>query len=59
MDKRQKSAARFFLRVAQAGTAAKVYDEETRPLFPLPLLMQAEGTLAPDAARRLYQTERR
>ena len=43
------SSARFFLRIGQAGRAAKVYDEYSLPLFSLPLLMDAEGMLAPDA----------
>jgi len=42
-----KSArARFFVRVGQAGRAAKRYDPFTRPLFPLALIMAAEGLLA-------------
>lgn len=43
------SSARFFLRIGQAGRAAKVYDDYSLPLFSLPLLMDAEGMLAPDA----------
>jgi hypothetical protein len=41
-----EAAARFFLGVAQAGASAKVYDEHTLPLFPLALIMDAEGLLA-------------
>jgi hypothetical protein len=44
-----KAAACFHLRVGQAGHAAKVYDEYTLPLFPLMLIMDAEGLLASGA----------
>jgi hypothetical protein len=37
------AAARFFIRCGQAGRAAKRYDEVSRPLFPLWLLMECEG----------------
>lgn len=48
-DRARRASARFFLRTAQAGTAAKQYDEWTLPLFPLPLILDAEGTLSADA----------
>jgi hypothetical protein len=39
-EKAQKTAARFFLRVGQAGTVWR--DRNTLPLFPLLLVMDAE-----------------
>lgn len=44
----QKAAARFMLRIGQVGRATEDYNE-TRYLFPLHLLMDAEGVLANDA----------
>ena len=55
-DSARKGSSRFFLRVAQAGQSAKRYDEYTAPLFPLPLIMDAEGLLAKDA-RHLARDE--
>jgi hypothetical protein len=44
----QRAAARFFVRIGQAGRAAEAgQDTETLPLFPLHLILAAEGTLAP------------
>lgn len=40
------AAARFFLRIGQAGRAAAPKDEMTLPLFGLPLILEAEGLLA-------------
>jgi hypothetical protein len=51
LSKADASSARFFLRIGQAGHAAKVYDEYTRPLFPLWLIMDAEGLLSAEARR--------
>lgn len=42
-----RAAARFFIRIGQAGRAAEAgHDTETLPLFPLYLILEAEGTLA-------------
>jgi len=46
--KSHRAASRFHLRVGQAGTAAKVYDEYSLPLFPFWMLMDTEGLLASD-----------
>ena len=54
--RRRQASARFFLRVGQAGEAAAPRDEHTLPLFPLPLIMDAEGVLA-DEARHLVDAE--
>lgn len=44
------AAARFFIRIGQAGRAAESHrDAYTGYLFPLPLIMDAEGLLADDA----------
>jgi hypothetical protein len=43
------AAARFFIRIGQAGAAAPKRDEVTLPLFSLPLIMDCEGVLAGDA----------
>lgn len=46
----QRAAGRLFMRVGQAGRAAEAHvDRHTMPLFPLPVIMDAEGTLAADA----------
>lgn len=45
-----RAAGRLFMRAAQAGRAAEAHvDRFTAPLFPLPLILEAEGTLAADA----------
>jgi hypothetical protein len=44
----QRAAARFFIRIGQAGRSPWK-DEHTMPLFSLPMLMEAEGLLADDA----------
>ena len=49
MNKSSAAAARFFVRIGQAGRANEIKDTFTRPLFPLPLILAADGTLAPDA----------
>ncbi|MDZ4254115.1 MAG: hypothetical protein U1A72_16230 [Sulfuritalea sp.] len=49
-DNARKLSARFFLRVGQAGRAAPKRDEYTAPLFPLALILEAEGLLARDLA---------
>lgn len=48
-DNSRKASARFFLRAGQAGEAKRPRDEYTLPLFPLPLILDAEGLLATDA----------
>lgn len=55
-ERTRDAAARFFLRVGQAGEAARPRDEHTLPLFPLPLIMDAEGVLSKDA-RHLVNDE--
>ena len=46
----EKVSARFFLRIGQVGrTADGLRDDYTLPLFPLVLILQADGTLAHDA----------
>lgn len=42
------AAAKFFLRVGQVQAAQPWRDEWTIPLFPLHLILDAEGTLAQD-----------
>lgn len=53
--KQKYTAARrdFFLRVEQRGVATE-RDERTLPLFPLWLILEADGTLADDA-RHLFE----
>lgn len=50
------AAARFFLRIGQVGRAAEERDPHTGYLFPLWLLMDCEGMLAP-GARSLVEGE--
>jgi hypothetical protein len=56
MKRESSAAARFFIRIGQAGAAAPKRDEATLPLFPLPLIMDAEGVLSQDA-RHLVNDE--
>lgn len=53
-----KAAGRFFVRIAQAGRAAKVYDEYTLPLFPFTMIMECEGLLSKDLTARLTVVQR-
>ena len=46
--KRRKAGARFFLRIA-GRRRATMRCENTAPLFPLWLILEADGTLARDA----------
>lgn len=46
------AAARFFIRIGQAGQAAPKRDEYTLPLFGLPLILEAEGLMSRNAAPR-------
>lgn len=48
-DTSRKSSARFFLKIGQAGRAAAPRDEYTLPLFPLVLILDAEGLLSDEA----------
>lgn len=50
-DKAQKAVGRFFMGVGRikAQTENRWVDEWTAPLFSLPLILDAEGTLAQDA----------
>lgn len=43
-EKAQKAASRFMLRIGQVGRATEDHNE-TRYLFPLVLIMDAEGVL--------------
>lgn len=54
----ERATARFFLRIGQAGRASKHYDEFSGYLFPLPLILDAEGTLAADARHLVTDVER-
>lgn len=47
-DEERKAVARFFLRIGQAGQG-RWRDEATLPLFPLPLILDAEGMLSREA----------
>lgn len=51
MPKAERAAGRFFMGVGRVKAADenRWKDEWTRPLFPLPLILDAEGTLADDA----------
>lgn len=54
----RKAVARFFVRIGQAGRAAEAHiDRYTIPLFPLPVIMDAEGLLAPDARHLARATD--
>jgi hypothetical protein len=55
MFKDEKAAARFFLRVGQAGTAW--HDRNTLPLFPLLLVMDPE-MLEADAKHEAQKCQR-
>ena len=48
-DKAKVAAAKFFLRIGQVQASQPWRDEWTAPLFSLPLILDAEGTLAEDA----------
>ena len=48
-DKSKVAAAKFFLRIGQVQASQPWRDEWTAPLFSLPLILDAEGTLAKDA----------
>lgn len=47
-ERGNSAAARFFIRIAQKSRGPW-RDEHTLPLFPLPLILKAEGLLARDA----------
>ena len=49
IDKSKQAAAKFFLRIGQVQASRPWRDEWTDYLFPLPLILDAEGTLADDA----------
>lgn len=48
-DKSKQAAAKFFLRIGQVQAAQPWRDEWTEHLFPLWLIMDAQGELAEDA----------
>ena len=48
-DKTKAAVGKFFLRIGQVKASQPWRDEWTIPLFPLPLILDAEGTLAKDA----------
>lgn len=52
-----KAIGKFFLRIGQVKASQPWKDEHTLPLFPLPLIMDAEGTLARDAQHLVGKTE--
>lgn len=54
--KAQHAAARFFVRVGQVGEATS-RDERTLPLFPLWLILDADGTLAEDCKAIVERTQ--
>lgn len=47
--KAKLAAAKFFLRIGQVQASQPWRDEWTDYIFPLPLILEAEGTLAEDA----------
>jgi len=49
-----RARATFFVRVAQVKTATERRCEHTMPLFPLALILEADGTLA-DLARHIAE----
>jgi hypothetical protein len=50
-QKAQSSRAAFFVRIGQVGRASDAHrDDETLPLFPLCLILEADGTLAKELA---------
>ena len=53
--KRNPATARFFLRIGQHGRATEQKDTQTMPLFPLALILQADGTLAKQAEHLVGQ----
>ena len=53
-ERGHKAAASFFIRVEQVGRVARAQRcEWTEPLFPLLLILEADGTLAEDARHLL------
>ena len=54
----EQAAHRFVLRVAQVGEINARFDNDlTIPLFPLALILDADGTLAKDARGVLQQSK--
>lgn len=53
--KARAAIGRFFLRIGQIKASQPKRDEHTLPLFPLALIMDAEGLLADDARRNLIE----
>jgi hypothetical protein len=51
LQRTRRAAGRFFVRIGQTSRATEPRDPFTIPLFPLWLLMDAEGLLANDALR--------
>lgn len=57
MNKANKAAARFFLPIGQIGRANERFNNDlTMPLFPLWLILDADGTLAPDVRERVLNS---
>ncbi len=54
-DKSKAAAAQFFLRIGQVQASQPWRDEWTAPLFPLHLILDADGTLADDAKHLIEQ----
>jgi len=49
-----RARAEFFLRIGQRGrTDDRQRDDYTLPLWPLPLILEADGTLSDDARHLL------
>jgi hypothetical protein len=49
-DETPRVMARFFIRVGQVARASAPRDPHTGELFSLPMILEAEGVLADDAA---------
>jgi hypothetical protein len=55
VERAERARAAFFIRIAGVGRAADALrDDYTRPLFPLWLILDADGTLA-DGLRPLVE----
>lgn len=58
MTKAERARAVFFARVGSAGYADdRKRDDYTLPLFPLWLILEADGTLSQDARELVEQTQ--
>lgn len=57
MKPSSKASARFFLRVGQIKASERKRDEQTLPLFTLPMIMQCEGLLSRQCERLMKRIE--